>query len=136
MSALGRSPGQGRGVMNPFTYELKRLKRYRSRDGRCHELATRLILFHTTRDDIVLVQGTIYVFCEGEDQDIWHSWIEHVPTGMVLDPVDAQVYTADEYHALYDHEVVRKYTRKEVSRKMAADHRGNLYFPAREVYGD
>jgi hypothetical protein len=120
---------------NPFTYELKRLKRYRDRNGRCHGLAITLILFHTTRDDIVLVQGTIFVFCEGEDQDIWHSWIEHVPTGMILDPVDAQVYEADEYRDLYDYEVVRKYTRKEVSRKLFED-RDNLYFPAREISGD
>jgi hypothetical protein len=121
-------------MKNPFAWELGRLKRYRNRNGRCHELAIRLVCF-TTRDDIVLVQGTIFVSCEGEgeDRDIWHSWIEHVPTGMILDPVDAQVYEVDEYRDLYDHEVMGKYTSKEVSRKMYEDRRGSIFFPARDA---
>jgi hypothetical protein len=119
---------------NPFAYELKRLRRYRSRDGRCHELAIRLLLFSTTRDDIVLVQGTIFVIClelDGALDNIWHSWIEHVPTGMILDPVNAQVYEPAEYRELYDHEIWGRYARAEVSRRFCADHRSTLmFFPA------
>jgi hypothetical protein len=116
--------------MNPFTYELKRLKRYRKRAGRCHELATRLLLFLTTRDDIVLVQGTVFAFVPSENKDleILHSWIEHVPTGMVLDPVDAQVFEGDEYRDLNDAKIIGKFTREEVSRKIYEDRHNLLYF--------
>jgi hypothetical protein len=95
--------------MNPFTQELKRLNHYRNRWKRCHELAGMLII-EMESDDLLLVQGKLFGLIE-------HSWIEHAPSGNVLDPVRAEVFESNSY----DGTAVRKYTRKEACREISAE---------------
>jgi hypothetical protein len=99
-------------MTDPFVKELESLHRYRTRAGRCHELATTLML-RTDRTDLLFVQGRIYP----DRLHAEHSWIEHAPTGLILDPVEAKVYEPDRYHG----RAIKKYTKKDMALQMVAE---------------
>jgi hypothetical protein len=95
-------------LMNPFIQELKRLRQFRKRNHRCHELASILIM-ETKRDDLLFVQGKLQDII-----NIEHSWIEHAPTGVVLDPVKAEIFDMHEYRG----KAIKKYTKQEACREI------------------
>ena len=86
---------------------------FRSRLGRCYELAGKYVMdAHMRGEECALVHGSIQGL--GFPR-IKHAWVE-LPDGQVHDPVADTTMALDEHRAFYSAEVDCRYTYEDMAR--------------------
>jgi hypothetical protein len=92
---------------------MKCLKRVRIRQGRCYELALRIMLYEPGAEKFALVHGRVRESKSGfSERVIEHAWIE-INDRMIYDPVLDEYVPGDKYVAGRSAVVERRYTHSE-----------------------
>jgi hypothetical protein len=102
---------------------MKTLKRIRDRQGRCYELAGRVMLFEEGSETFTLVHGVLDLSFLGLSSDYAHAWIE-LPDHTVYDPNLHKYMPASEYYSRYKPSQCQRYTRLEAAKLMVRFHYG------------
>jgi hypothetical protein len=92
---------------------MKSLARIRKRQGRCYELAARVMMDEVGADQFTLVHGYCHTRFFG------HAWIE-LGDGRVFDPVLDVTWSADEYAKRLGAEAEHRYSQMEFAKLMSA----------------
>jgi hypothetical protein len=91
---------------------VKYLARVRIRQGRCYELAYRVMLYEPGAGRFSLIHGRIAQLKGMEDMLVPHAWIE-LDDGRIYDPSMHRYFPADEYVASRLAVVERRYSHVE-----------------------
>lgn len=92
---------------------MKILQRIRKRQGRCYELAGRVMLNEDGSEAFALVHGTANSgFAE---QRIGHAWIE-LPDGVIYEPIFNEYMTGAEFNSRAKPSECQRYTRMQTAK--------------------
>jgi hypothetical protein len=104
---------------------MKTLRRVRNRQGRCYELAFKIMLNEPGAERFTLIHGRLTRVWDGAYR---HAWIE-TGNGGVYDPVLDKTMPMDEYVRLVGPVVERRYTRVEMCCEVGtAKHTGPWHY--------
>jgi hypothetical protein len=97
---------------------MKTLQRVRKRQGRCYELAGRVMLNEKGSEAFTLVHGVLDLSRLGLSSAYDHAWIE-LADGRVYDPNLHEYMPKAEYYDRYKPSRCQRYTRLEAAKLMS-----------------